>query len=118
LTIRPIRCYGGLHGFTIGNPKYPEGPGGPSGPSGPDPPPPISNGCPTKILSTCIDICVCILTRFVPLEICGLDFIVVMVWVGVVVNRTLVTITIEWGIATKYNGIDLTCSTLKLEVHA
>jgi hypothetical protein len=27
-----------------------------------------------------------------------------MVWVSVVVNGALVTITIKWGIATKYNG--------------
>jgi hypothetical protein len=39
-----------------------------------------------------------------------------MVWVGVVVNGTLITITIKWGIATKYNGIDLISSTLKLEI--
>jgi hypothetical protein len=27
-----------------------------------------------------------------------------MIWVGVVVNGASITITIEWGIATKYNG--------------
>jgi hypothetical protein len=30
-----------------------------------------------------------------------------MVWVGVVVNGALVSVTIEWGIATKYNGTNL-----------
>jgi hypothetical protein len=99
--------------FTIGNPKYPEGPRSPNGPSGHDPPPPGSNGCLTKIMSTSLSIFVCILTRSVPLEICGLDLILIMVWVDVVVNGALVTIAIEWGIATEYNGIDLVCSHYK-----
>jgi hypothetical protein len=103
LTIRLVWCCGGLVGFTIGNPKYLEGLGGPNGPSGPsglDRPPPRFNGCPTKILPTFLGIFVCILTRHVPLEIYGLDFILIMVCVRVVVNETLVAIAIEWYIAT------------------
>jgi hypothetical protein len=82
-TIRPIWWYEGLLRFTIGNPKYLEGPGGLNGP---DPLPPEFEGCPTKIPSTSLSIFVCIFTRSVPLEICGLDLIPIMVWVGVVVS--------------------------------
>jgi hypothetical protein len=96
-------------GFTIGSPKYLEGLDGPN-------PPPKFDGCPTKNLSTFLGIFVCILTRFIPLGVCGLDFTLVMVWVGVIVNGASVTVIIEWGIATKYNGTDFIGSTLKLEV--
>ncbi len=40
----------------------------------------------------------------------------VMVWANVVVSGTSITITIEWGIATKYNGTNLISSIMKLEV--
>jgi hypothetical protein len=56
-------------GFMIGNPKYPKGLGGPSGLNFL---PPRSNGYQTKILSTSLGVYVCILTRFVPLGVCGL----------------------------------------------
>ncbi len=56
---------------------------------------------------------VCRFTRSVPLGVYGLDLILVMVWVGVVVNGASIIVTIERGIATKYNGTDLTFSTLK-----
>jgi hypothetical protein len=91
-TIRPIWWYGGLFGFTIGNPKFPEGPGGLNGPN---PLPPGFEGCPTKIMSTSLNIFVCILIRSIPLEIYGMDLITLMVWVGVVVNGVLVIITIK-----------------------
>ncbi len=78
----------GLLRFTIGNPKYLEGFEGPSGPSGLDPPPFRSDGYPTKIMSTSLGIFVCILTRFVPLGVCGLNLIPTMVWVGALVNGT------------------------------
>jgi hypothetical protein len=80
---------GGLLGFTIGNPKYLEGRGGPNLP------PPRFDGCPTKIMSTSLGIFICILTRSVPLGVYGLDLILVMVWVGVIVNGTSVIITIK-----------------------
>jgi hypothetical protein len=99
-----------LLGSTIGNPKYLEGLGGL------DPPPPRFNNYPTKILSTFLGISICMLTKFVPLGVCGLDLIPGMIWTSIIVNGDLVIITIEWGIATKYNGIDLIGSTLKLEV--
>ncbi len=88
-TIRLIWWYGGLVGFTIGNPKYLEGP---SGPSGHDPLPLGSDGRPTKIPSTSLGIFVCIFIRSVPLEVFGMDLIPIMVrGVGVVVNGALVT---------------------------
>jgi hypothetical protein len=83
---------GVLPGFTIGNQKYPKGP---KGLSGPNPPPLGSDGCPTKILSSSLGIFVCMLTKSSPLGIYGLNFIPRMVWVGVVVNGALVTITRE-----------------------
>jgi hypothetical protein len=73
---------GGILGFTIGNTKYPKGP------LGSNPPPPRSDGSPTKIMSNFLGISICILTRSVPLGVYGLDFIPVMVWVGVIVNGT------------------------------
>jgi hypothetical protein len=76
---------GGLPGFTIGNPKYLEGF---EGPGGPDPPPLRSDGCLAKIMFTSLGISICILTRFVPFGVCGLNLILTMVWVGVVVNGT------------------------------
>ncbi len=78
--IRPNWWDGVLHGFTIGNPKYPKGLGGHGGLNGHDLPPRF-DGCPTKIPSTSLGIFACILMRFVPFEICGLDFIPIMVWV-------------------------------------
>jgi hypothetical protein len=45
--------------------------------------------------------------RFIPLGIYGLNLIPAMVWVGDVVNGASRTIIIKWGIAKKYNGIDL-----------
>jgi hypothetical protein len=79
----------------IGNPKYPKGHGGLGGHGGPNPPPLGSNDCLAKILSTSLGIFVCMLTRSVPLGICGLDFMLVMVWVGVVVNGASIIVTIE-----------------------
>ncbi len=103
---------GGLPRFTIGNPKYPEGL------RCLDPLPHGFNGCPTKILSTCLGISICTFTRFVPLGVYGLEIIPTIIWAGVVVNGTLVTVTIDWGIATKYYGTNLTGPTLKFEVFA
>jgi hypothetical protein len=103
---------GGLLGFTIGNPKYPKGLGGLSGLN----PPSGSIGCLAKILSTSLGISICMFTRFVSLGVYGINLMPIMVWASVVVNGILITITIKWGITTKYNGIDLTGSTLKLEV--
>jgi hypothetical protein len=57
-------------------------------------------------------------TRFIPFRVCGLNFMSIMVRASVVVNRALVTITIKWGIATKYNDTNLTSSMLKLEILA
>jgi hypothetical protein len=67
-------------------------------------------------MSISLGIFVCILTRFVPLGVCGLNLIPTMVWVGVIVNGAQVSATIEWGIATKYNGTNFIGSTLKLQV--
>ncbi len=46
-------------------------------------------------MSTFMGIFVCRFTRSVPLGVYGLDLILVMVWVGVVVNGVLVIITIK-----------------------
>jgi len=89
---------GGLLGFSIGNPKYPAGLeslGGLGGLGGHDPPPPGFNGFPTKIKSTSLGISVCMLTRFVPLKVCGLNFILGMVWASVVINGASIIVTIE-----------------------
>jgi len=69
----------GLLGFTIGNPKYHEGPRGHGSFCGLDLLPFGSDGYPTKIFSTSLGITVCIITRFVPLGVCGLNFIPTMV---------------------------------------
>ncbi len=106
----------GLLRSTIGNPKYLGGPGGLGGLGGLDMPPPEFNGFQAKILSIFLGIFVCMLARFVPLRIYGLDFILRMVWASAVVNGDSIIVTKEWGIATKFNGIDLIGSTLKLEV--
>jgi hypothetical protein len=58
------------------------------GPSDPDPPPPRFDDCLAKIMSISLGIFVCILTRFVPLGVYGLDLIPTMVWIGVIVNGT------------------------------
>jgi hypothetical protein len=94
-------------GFTIGNSKYPKGDGCPSGIREPDLPP-GSDGSLAKIMSTYLGISECTFTRFVPLGICDLNLIPTIIWVGVFVNGASVIITIEWGIATKYNGTNLT----------
>jgi hypothetical protein len=78
--------FGGLPRFTIGNPKYPKGFESHGGPNGPDLPPLRYDGCLTKIMSTFLGIFVCMLTRYVPLGVYGLDFIPIMVWVGAVVE--------------------------------
>ncbi len=51
-----------------------------------------------------------------PLEFVVLTSYQQMVWANVVVKGASVTITIEWGIAIKYNGINLIASIMKLEV--
>jgi hypothetical protein len=78
---------GGLLVFTIANPKYLKSPNGldPSHRFG---------GRSEKILSTFLGISVCILTRSIPFGVCGLDFIPVMVWVGVIVNGISINIII------------------------
>ncbi len=81
--------------FTISNPNYLEGLEGPSGIGGLDVPPPRFDGRPTKILSTSLGIFVCILARFVPFGVCGLDLIPTMIWIGVVVNGVSIIVTIE-----------------------
>jgi hypothetical protein len=75
----------------IGNKKYPKGHGGLSGPNFL---PLGSDGHQAKILSTSLGIYVCILIRFVPLKICGLNLMPTMVWVSVV-NGASITITIQ-----------------------
>jgi len=40
------------------------------------------------------------LTSSIPFGVYGLNFIPTMVWASAIVNGALVTITIEWGIAT------------------
>jgi hypothetical protein len=60
----------------------------------------------------------CKLTNFVPLGVCGLDLIPIIILTSVDTNRALVIVIINWGIATKYNGIDVTGSILKFEVLA
>ncbi len=86
--------------FTIGNPKYLEGIEDPCGLDGFNPPPLGSDGYLTKIMSTSLGISICMLTWFVPLGVYGLK--PVIVWAGVVVNGISITVTIEWGITTKY----------------
>jgi hypothetical protein len=55
-------------------------------------------------------------TRFVSLGVYGMDLMPIMVWARAVINGTSISITIKWGITTKYNGTDLTGSILKLKV--
>jgi hypothetical protein len=86
---------GGIPRFIIGNPKHLEGLGSLGGPNGFKPPPLGYNGCPTKILSTFMGISVCTLTSYVSLGIWGINFIPTTIWVGVITNGALVTITID-----------------------
>jgi hypothetical protein len=79
----------------IGNLKYPKGRGGLGGHGGPNPPPLGSNDYLAKILSTSLGIFVCMLTRSVPLGICGLDLMLVMVWASIVVNGALIIVIIK-----------------------
>jgi hypothetical protein len=69
-------------------------------------------------LFTSLGIYVCTFTSFVALGVYGLDLIPTTIWVSVVINGTLVIVTIDLGITTKYNGIDFIGSILKLEVPA
>ncbi len=61
---------------------------------------PLFDGCPTKIMFSFLRISICMLTKYVPLRVCHLDLMLVMVWASAIANGALVTITIEWNIAT------------------
>ncbi len=102
---------GGQLGFTIGNPKYPRDFGGPNGSE-----PPRSYGWLTKTLFTSLGIFSCTFTSSIPLGFCGLNLILTNVWIDANTNGTLVIIVIDYRIAIKYNGTNLTSSILKLEV--
>jgi hypothetical protein len=65
-----------------------------------------------------VGISLCKFTNFVPLGICGLDLTPSTIWTSVDTNRASVTVIIDLGIATKYIGIDIIGSILKIEVHA
>jgi len=60
----------------------------------------------------------CKLTSFLPLGVYGMDMNPTTICISVETNGASVTIIIYLGIATKYNGVDLTNSILKLEVLA
>jgi hypothetical protein len=75
IILKVLKVLGGLGGLDVPLPRF--------------------DGCPTKILSTSLGIFVCILGRSIPFRVCGLDFLPIMIWVGVVVNGVLIIITIE-----------------------
>jgi hypothetical protein len=56
--------------------------------------------------------------KFVPLGVCALDLIPTTILIGVDINKALITIIIDWGIAIEYNGIHVSNSIVKFEVHA